>query len=100
MSFLKNLQEKAASTAQVIGSKSQEMVEVGKLKLHITQVEGEIKKYKLEIGEAVYNAYSKGEDFPSEAVEKLLGDLTAKYTEIENTKVKIQEAQAKSGQAE
>lgn len=92
MSFLKNLQEKAVSTAKVVGNKSQEMVETGKLKLHITQLEGDIKKLKLDMGELVYDAFSKDAEFPAEEVTKLGGEISAKYAEIEETKAKMQEA--------
>lgn len=93
MSFLKNLQEKAVSTAKAVGNKSQEMMEIGKLKLHITQLEGDIKKLKLNIGELVYNAYSKDTEFPAEDVTKLGEEISIKYAEIEDTKAKIQEVQ-------
>lgn len=94
MSFLKNLQEKAMSTAKVVGSKSQEMVEIGKLKLHITQLESDIKKLKLDMGELVYDAFSKNAELPAEDVAKLGGEISAKFAEIEETKAKIQEVQA------
>lgn len=94
MSFLKNLQEKAVTAAKVVGDKSQEMMEVGKLKLHITQLEGDIKKLKLDLGELVYEAFSKDTEFPAEEVTKLGGEISAKYAEIEETKAKIQEVQA------
>lgn len=94
MSFLKNLQEKAVSTAKVVGSKSQEMMEIGKLKLHISQLESEIKKLKLEMGEQVYNAFSKGAEFPTEEVKVLCEQISAKYAEIEDTKTKMQQVQA------
>jgi hypothetical protein len=94
MSFFKNLSEKAVNTAKVVGNKSQEMVEVGKLKLHITQLEGDIKKMKFDLGELVYNAFSTDTEFPAEAVTQLGGEITAKFAEIEETKVKIQEVQA------
>ncbi len=94
MSFLKNLQEKAVNTAKVVGNKSQEMVEVGKLKLHITQLESDIKKLKYDMGELVYEAYSKDTEFPAEDVTRLGTEISAKYAEIEETKEKIQEVQA------
>lgn len=100
MSFLKNLQEKAAGAAQTIGAKSQEVLEIGKLKLQITQIESDIKKLKLELGEAVYSAYAKDEEFPAEQIAKIGGDIRSKYAEIEATKAKIQEVQAKSDQTE
>jgi len=94
MSFLKNLSEKAVSTAKVVGNKSQEMVEIGKLKLHITQLEGDIKKFKYDMGELVYNAFAADTEFPAEEVTKLGEEIRAKFAEIEETKVKIQEVQA------
>ncbi len=93
MSFLKNLQEKAVSTAKIVGNKSQEMMEIGKLKLHITQLEGDIKKMKFEIGEIVYEAFSKDVEFPVETITKLGEEISAKLAEIEETKAKIQEIQ-------
>lgn len=94
MSFLKNLSEKAVSTAKVVGNKSQEMVEIGKLKLHITQLEGDIKKLKYDMGDLVYNAFASDTEFPAEDVTKLGEEIRAKFAEIEETKVKIQEVQA------
>jgi hypothetical protein len=94
MSFLKNLQEKAVTAAKVVGDKSQEMMEIGKLKLHITQLESDVKKLKLDMGEMVYDAFSKDTEFPLEQVTTLGGEISAKIAEIEETKVKIQEVQA------
>lgn len=94
MSFFKNLTEKAANAAKVAADKSQEMMEVGKLKLHITQLESDIKKMKLDLGELVYEAFSKDTEFPAEQVTQLGGEISAKYAEIEETKTKIQEVQA------
>lgn len=91
MSFLKNLGDKALNTAKVVGNKSQDMVEIGKYKMQITQIEGEIKKMKTEIGEVVYNAYIKGEASPSEQVVSICNNITAKYDEIEELKVKIED---------
>jgi hypothetical protein len=93
MSFLKNLQDKAVNTAKVVGNKSQDLVEIGKLKLQITQLEGDIKKLKLDLGELVYNAFSKDTEFPAEEVTKLGAEISAKYVAIEETKAKIQEVQ-------
>lgn len=90
MSFFKNLSEKAVSTAQAIGSKSQDMVEIGKYKMSISQIEGDIKKLKFEIGELIYDAYAKSQEFPVELIGKINQDITAKFTEIEDIKIKIQ----------
>lgn len=100
MSFFKNLSEKAVSTAQAIGSKSQDMVEIGKHKLSISQIEGDIKKLKFEIGELVFDAYSKSQEFPADLIGKINQDITAKFAEIEDLKVKIQEISDKPEAAE
>lgn len=93
MSFLKNLGDKALSTAKVVGNKSQDMMEISKYKLQINQIEGEIKKMKSEIGEVVYDAYANGLDSPSEQVVTLCDNINMKYAEIENLKMKIEEVQ-------
>ncbi|MDD2482451.1 MAG: hypothetical protein WCY24_07825 [Lutispora sp.] len=93
MSFLKNLGDKALNTAKVVGNKSQDLMEISKLKLQISQVEGDIKKLKSEIGEVVYNAYANGLGSPSDQVVTLCDSITAKHAEIEEIKVKIQQVQ-------
>ena len=93
MSLLKNLGNKALNTAKVVGSKSQDIMEIGKLKMKISQIEGEIKKLKGEIGEVVYNAYVNGLGSPSEQVVSLCENINAKYAEIEELKLKIQQVQ-------
>ncbi|HCJ58779.1 hypothetical protein [Lutispora sp.] len=93
MSFLKNLGDKALNTAKVVGNKSQDLMEIGKLKMHISQLEGDIKKLKGEIGEVVYNAYINGQGSPSEQVVALCDSISAKYAEIEETKAKIDQVQ-------
>jgi len=103
MSFLKNLGDKALNTAKVVGNKSQDLMEIGKLKMHISQLEGDIKKLKGEIGEVVYNAYINGQGSPSEQVTSIFLDfdqleefneeLQLKYAEIEETKAKIDQVQ-------
>lgn len=93
MSLLKNLGNKALNTAKVVGNKSQDMMEIGKLKLQISQAEGEIKKLKAEIGEVVYNAYANGLGSPSDQVVSLCESINAKYAEIEELKIKIQQVQ-------
>ena len=56
MSFFKKLGETMKDTAASIGSKSVDMVEIGKLKLQRTQLEGTIKEKKTEIGDLIYTA--------------------------------------------
>ncbi len=91
MSILKNLGNKAMSTAKVVGSKSLEMVEVGKLKIQINQLESDITKLKTEIGEIVYNAQTNEQELDEEQIVSLCNNINAKYSEIEGLKEKIQE---------
>ena len=94
MSILKNLGNKAMSTAKVVGSKSQEMVEVGKLKIQINQLESDITKLKTEIGEIVYNAQSNEQELDEEQIVSLCNNINAKYHEIEGLREKIQEVKS------
>lgn len=93
MSFLKNLGERATSTAKKVGEKSSELVETGKLKMQISQIEGDIKIVKSEIGEVVYNSYANGLDLPSEEILVLCAGIKEKYAEIEALKAKAEEVQ-------
>lgn len=91
MSLLKNLGNKAMSTAKVVGSKSQEMMEVGKLKIQINQLEGDITKLKTEIGEIVYDSHANEQVLNEEQIVSLCDNIYAKYSEIEELKEKIQD---------
>lgn len=91
MSFLKNLGDKATSTAKNIGNKSSDLVETSKLKMQISQIEGDIKKGKTEIGELIYSAYVVGADLPHDQVLILCGNLKEKDQEIKDLYDKIEE---------
>lgn len=95
MSFLKNLGEKAKGAANVVGSKSQEMVEIGKLKMSISSTESDIKKLKMEIGELVYDAHAKSQEFPIELLEKINSDIDEKFNQIKTLNEQIASIQAK-----
>lgn len=93
MSFFKNLGDKATSTAKNIGNKSSDLVETGKLKMQISQIEGDIKKGKAEIGELIYSAYAAGLDLPHDQVLISCANLKAKDNEINDLYAKIEEVQ-------
>jgi len=46
------------------------------------------------MGELVYNAFATDTEFPAEEVTRIGEEIKAKYAEIEETKIKIQEVQA------
>jgi len=96
MSFLKNLGNKAKEAATVVGSKSQDMVEVGKLKMSISTLESDIKKLKLEIGELAYDAHAKTQEFPMDLIEKINSDIDGKLKEIDVLKENVANVQVKS----
>ena len=91
MSLLKDLGNKAISTAKAVGEKSSDAVGIGKLKMKITHLEGDIKKLKVDIGEAVYNAYANGLESPTEQVIALCNSINDKVVEINNIKYAIEE---------
>ena len=91
MSLLKNLGNKAINTAKAVGYKSQDMVEISKYKMQITQLESELKKLKYDIGDAIYYAFANNSSSPSEQVVSLCTSIHDKYGEIEETKIKIDE---------
>lgn len=91
MSLLKNLGNKAISTAKAVGEKSSDAVEVGKLKMKISQIEGDIKKLKADLGEVVYQAFENGTGSPTEQVVALCTSIQEKFTDIEGIKYTIEE---------
>ncbi len=86
MSFLKNVGDKAKEAANAVGSKSQDMVEVGKVKVKIANLEGDIKKIKSKIGETTYQAYTQGKDMPIDEVEKMHKEIDDKLAMIQALK--------------
>lgn len=90
MSLLKNIGDKAMSTAKMVGSKSQDAVEIGKLKLQISQLEGDIKKLKLDIGEEVYSEFVSELATHNETVVSLCNNINEKNLQIEELKLKIE----------
>lgn len=91
MSLIKNLGNKAINTAKAVGDKSQDMVEISKLKMQITQLEGDIKKLKLDIGDVLYTAYVNNLNSPSVEVVSLCTSIHDKYAEIDEIKIKMKE---------
>ncbi|MCK9216467.1 MAG: hypothetical protein M0P77_00895 [Firmicutes bacterium] len=94
MSLFKNIGSKAMSTARIVGNKTQEMAEIGKLKIQINQLESDIKKLKTEIGEAVYKAYIEKLDSPLDQINDLCSIIDEKYNEIEELKIKIEKVKS------
>lgn len=89
MDLFKSLGEKAKDTAKIVGERSSDMVEIGKLKRQISQIEGDIRKLKTEIGQYFYDAYAEQANLVEEEIISICEDIKGKYTEIEELKEKI-----------
>lgn len=85
------LGDKTKDAASAIGSKSSEVVEKGKLKLDQTRLEGSIKDKKVEIGEYVYQSYSRGEDPDRGTILTMIDDIKKMEVQIAEIKGKMQE---------
>lgn len=91
MDLFKNFGEKAKSTAKIVGEKSSDLVETGKLKMQVSQLENDIRRLKTNIGNSFYNAYSERTELPEEEIVSLCEEIKEKYLEIEDLKEKMGE---------
>ena len=89
MDLFKDLSEKAKTTAKLVGEKSSDMVEVGKLRIQISNLENDIRRTKTEIGQIFYNAYVDDGDIPGEEIVSLCEEIKVKYSKIEEVKDRI-----------
>jgi len=90
MDFLTKVKEAVTGVTKTAVDKSNELVEVTKLKLAIRDAENEIEKHFREIGEAVYNA-SKSEVDPSEIITSGCEAIEGKYKELAEMREKLRE---------
>ena len=82
MTFFKKLTETAKNTANTIGTKSAELVSVGKLKMEKVQKEGKIRDKKLELGGLIYEAYAREEEPNNEVITQLCQEIQGIENEI------------------
>jgi len=90
MDIFKELSEKAKTTAKIVGEKSSDIVEVGRLRIQINNLENDIRRTKTEIGQLFYKAYAEDEEIPGEKILALCEEIKEKYAEIEDLKEKIE----------
>lgn len=97
MSFFKKLGETMKDTASTIGAKSMDMVETGKLKLQKSQLEGNIKEKKTEIGDIIYKAQKQDDPQDSDRLKKLFAEIAELESQIAEIDLKLnKESQAAS----
>lgn len=89
MDLFKELSEKAKNAAKIVGEKSSDVLEIGKLRIQISNLENDIRRAKTEIGQIYYNAYANGNDISNERILSICKEIEVKYSEIEEIKHKI-----------
>ena len=99
MGFFENLGSKVQSGAKRAANKSQDMIEIGKLKLKINENEKLIKSKYMDIGKFMYAKYMQGEDVPEE-VQGFVDIITLKMKDIDMLKEKIAEVKERSNLAD
>lgn len=97
MSFFRKLGETALNTANTIGAKSADLVELGKLKLAKTQLEGKIEDSKIAIGHIIYEAYKNGTEPDNEALQTKFNEITDMENQIKGIDEKIEQDKVKDG---
>ena len=90
MDMFKNFGEKAKKTAQKVGEKSSDLVEVGKLKVQISQIRDDIRRSKTEIGQYFYDTYINQTDLPKDKILLICEAIENKYQEIDELNEKIE----------
>ena len=90
MDMFKNFGEKAKKTAQKVGEKSSDLVEVGKLKVQISQIGDDIRRSKTEIGQYFYDTYINQTDLPEDKILLICEAIEEKYQEIDELNEKIE----------
>ena len=90
MDMFKNFGEKAKKTAQKVGEKSSDMVEVGKLEVQISQIRDDIRRSKTEIGQYFYDTYINQTDLPEDKILLICEAIEEKYQEIDELNEKIE----------
>ena len=99
MGFFENLGSKVQSGAKRAANKSQDMIEIGKLKLKINENEKLIKSKYMDIGKFMYAKYMQGEEVPEE-VQGFVDIITLKMKDIDMLKEKIAEVKERSNLAD
>ena len=94
MEFLDTLKEKISQTTRVVTKKSNELVEITKLKASAAEVERDISRMFREIGQGLYEAYKTDESYAGaedafaslDEAHARLAELQGKIGELRNVK--------------
>jgi prefoldin subunit 5 len=95
MAFIDELGKKFTEVVKKVGEKSEELMGVGKLNYEIYKEQDIVKRLYKDIGEAVYEAYSK-EDNSLNAVYKLCQEIDKHRQKIEHLSQQIESLKAET----
>ena len=90
MDVIANIKETLGKAFKTGVDKSNEFVEITKLKFSIADIEGDIAKLMREIGETVYEAYKDNKE-PDEAINEKCAEIAEKYANIAEMRAKLNE---------
>lgn len=90
MDVITNIKETFEKAAKTAVTKSNEIIDLTKLKFAISDAETEISKLMREIGKAVYEAYKENAE-PDESINVSCATIDEKYEEIEKMRVQMRE---------
>jgi len=82
------------NSASFLVKKSGQMLNIGKLKLSIANLENEIYNLKAELGDLVFQSYREDSD-SSERIEEICTNLAAKDEQLQDMKKQVEELQEK-----
>jgi hypothetical protein len=82
------------NSASFLVKKSGQMLNIGKLKLSMANLENEMYNLKAELGDVVYQSYREDSD-SSERIEEICANLAAKDEQLHDIKKQVEELQEK-----
>jgi len=80
--------------ASFLVKKSGQMLNIGKFKLSVANLENEIYNLKAELGDVVYQSYREGSD-GSARIDEICANLAAKDEQLQDMKKQVEELQEK-----
>lgn len=89
MDIFDSIRNTISSTAKTAAKKSNELVEITKLKMAITSLEADIARLMRDMGENIYEGYKSGDDSTQEELPEICKQIEAKYADIESSRVKL-----------
>ena len=88
MDFLETLKEKIGQTTRVVAKKSNDLVEITKLRASLNEAEAEIDRTLRHMGESLYEAYKTGAETYA-SLEENCEEIDALYARIEELTSRI-----------